>query len=204
MNTQVKLVTKAELIKEILDDWTETGESFSLYNVVEEMRNRGNEEKGVLVLDVSYGSFDGVPWARPVLEYTEDLKKKVISVLDDYDFQTSFNGSYRVYTIVQDSTPNISSVPPAIGVPTSVSQLVAKASPATPSTRGVVSSLDDVLSFATNQLAKGASPTVKSIQSALKRGKGYVSIPGKKIRSFLESKGFSIGAGPNSVATVSK
>lgn len=196
-----KSLTKAELITEILDEWEDQGKEFSLHDVVVEMRNKTNDGYSVVLVDADMDAFDGVPWARPVLDYDNDLKREVISGLTGRHFSTTVSpGGYRVYT-PQNSVPapNISVVAP---------QKIASKTPTKPVVLANVpkpscSALEQAEEYVERKVSDGETVTVKMVQSALKRGVGYKSIPSKTLRSHLEDNGWTISDGIDRIATIS-
>lgn len=185
----------AQLAEESVQELVDKGLSFSLHDVVRHMRNVANE-KDVVVDDQVLGFIPEVGRVVSEIPYDTYVKNKVLAAVrsqKNLDETVDPQGGFRVFS--PQPKMGIFSTPGgnAVNHPTTVVQQAAN-----PIGGG---SVDDQIK---NFVGRHSPVTVKQIQSALKRGRGYTSVPGKEIRSRAKSLGFKVDEdSPNNKALVS-
>lgn len=208
VNYSFHIMTTQKAIERIVDFWCKQGKSFSIYEVIEELRDKCNA--GVVSVN-----------DRPIVliqgrqthwfDCDDETKQMVIDAVEgQFGYKETFNGVYRVFS--KDTSSSSFNLPIVddkddedfIGF-RSVSDKSSRSNPSVPSAKD--SWEEDIEDYLNRNLSKGV--TLKNIQSALKRGSNYgagvrESVSSELIKKTVKDLGYKVANGPIATAKVFK
>ena len=181
-----------------VQEFANAGRQFSVHNITQEVRNKANS--GVLEIpevEVSGASFRyDIPHVK-VKAVFEDLWASGV-FNPSFTLNRRFNGQYFEYTPTTNQGAPVTPATPSYTVSPSTAPTTATATPATGADTTVT---DRIQLYLNNCAARNFRPTLKQVQSAIKRGDASTGWSCEKLQDYIEGLGYSVTVDPESVSS---